>query len=160
MGCRDLAALEQEQKIVKDKNREKREARLSRHARVRRKVSGTSETPRLCVYRSLNHIYVQIIDDSAGRTIVSSSSLKMELPPAQAEKQAEAEADGKKKEKGKGKKRPEGVKMRRSRAVGKAIAEAATSKGIKKVKFDRGGYLYHGRVAALGEEARKAGLEF
>ena len=160
MGCRDLAALEQEQKRVKDKNREKREARLSRHARVRRKVSGTSETPRLCVYRSLNHIYVQIIDDSAGRTIVSSSSLKMELPPAQAEKQAEAEADGKKKEKGKGKKRPEGVKMRRSRAVGKAIAEAAASKGIKKVKFYRGGYLYHGRVAALGEEARKAGLEF
>jgi large subunit ribosomal protein L18 len=145
---------------VRDKNREKREARRSRHSRVRRKVFGTAETPRLCVYRSLNHIYAQIIDDNAGRTIASSSSLKLELPPVQAEAKPEAETEGKKKGKDKGKKRPEGIKMRRSRAVGKAIAEAATKAGIKKVTFDRGGYLYHGRVAALGEEARKAGLEF
>ncbi len=147
---------------MRDKNREKREARQSRHARVRSKISGTPETPRLCVYRSLNHIYAQIIDDSAGRTIASSSSLKLDLPPVQAESKPEAEAEGKSKgkNKGKGKARPEGIKMRRSRAVGKAIAEAATKAGIKKVTFDRGGYLYHGRVAALADEARKAGLEF
>ena len=155
---------EQEQKRVRDKNREKREARKSRHARVRRKISGTPETPRLCVYRSLNHIYAQIIDDTAGRTLASSSSLKMDLPSVQAESKPEAEAEGKpkgkEKGKGKGKGRPEGIKMRRSRAVGKAIAEAAVKAGIQKVIFDRGGYLYHGRVAALADEARKAGLEF
>jgi len=145
---------------VRDKNREKREARRGRHARVRGKVFGTSEIPRLCVYRSLNHIYAQIIDDNAGRTLVSSSSLKAELPPVQAESKPEAETEGKSKGKGKGKTRPEGVKMRRSRAVGKAIAEAAVAAGIKKVAFDRGGNLYHGRVAALGDEARKGGLKF
>ena len=145
---------------MRDKNREKREARRSRHSRVRRKIFGTAEMPRLCVYRSLNHIYAQIIDDNDGRTLVSSSSLKLEMPPVQAEGKPEAETEGKSKDKGKGKKRPEGIKMRRSRAVGRAIAEAAAQKGIKKVAFDRGGYLYHGRVAALGEEARKAGLEF
>jgi large subunit ribosomal protein L18 len=143
---------------VRDKNREKREARQSRHARVRRKIFGTAEMPRLCVYRSLNHIYAQIIDDDAGRTLVSSSSLKLELPPVQAEGGAGEKAEGKSKDKAK--KRSEGVKMRRSRAVGRAIAEAAAAQGIKKVAFDRGGYLYHGRVAALGEEARKTGLEF
>ncbi len=147
---------------MRDKNREKREARHSRHARVRRKILGTPEIPRLCVYRSLNHIYVQIIDDSAGRTLASSSSLKLDLPPVQADSKPEAEGEGKSKgkDKGKSKRRPEGIKMRRSRAVGKAIAEAAVKAGIKKVAFDRGGYLYHGRVAALAEEARKAGLEF
>lgn len=147
---------------MRDKNREKREARRSRHERVRGKIFGTPETPRLCVYRSLNHIYAQVIDDSAGRTIASSSSLKLDLPPVQAESKPEAEAEGKPKSKGKGKAkaRPEGIKMRRSRAVGKAIAEAAVAAGIKKVTFDRGGYLYHGRIAALADEARKAGLEF
>ncbi len=149
---------------MKDKNSEKRKARLSRHSRVRRKIVGTTETPRLCVYRSLNHIYAQVIDDSTGRTLASASSLKLELPPAQAESKPEAEPEGKAKGKGKGKEkaktRPDGVKMRRSRAVGRAIAESATAKGIKKVAFDRGGYLYHGRVAALADEARKAGLEF
>ena len=147
---------------MRDKNREKREARRGRHARVRGKISGTPETPRLCVYRSLNHIYAQIIDDSAGRTIASSSSLKMDLPSVQAEAKPEAEAESKSKgkSKDKGKARPEGIKMRRSRAVGKAIAEAAARAGIKKVTFDRGGYLYHGRVAVLADEARKAGLEF
>jgi large subunit ribosomal protein L18 len=164
MICRGIAAVEQEQKRVKDKNREKREARQSRHARVRRKISGTSEIPRLCVYRSLNHIYAQIIDDNAGTTLASSSSLKLDLPPVQAESKPEAEIEGKpkgkEKVKAKAKARPEGIKIRRSRAVGKAIAEAAAAKGIKKVAFDRGGYLYHGRIAALADEARKAGLEF
>ena len=149
------AAFEQEQESVKDKNREKRRARRSRHARVRSKIFGTSEIPRLCVYRSLNHIYAQVIDDNAGRTLASSSSLKLEMPPA--ERAPEAETEGKSK---KTRARPEGIKMRRSRAVGRAIAETAVAKGIKKVAFDRGGYLYHGRVAALAEEARKAGLEF
>ena len=145
---------------MRDKNREKRKSRQSRHARIRRKIFGTPETPRLCVYRSLNHIYAQIIDDTAGRTLAAASSLALELPPAQAEGKQEAEPEGKSKKKGKGASRPEGIKMRRSRAVGKAIAEAAAGKGIKKVAFDRGGYLYHGRVAALGDEARKTGLEF
>jgi large subunit ribosomal protein L18 len=162
MICRGIAAFEQEQKRVRDKNREKREARRSRHARVRRKISGTSEMPRLCVYRSLNHIYAQIIDDNAGTTLASSSSLKLDLPSVQAESKPEAEIEGKSKgkEKAKAKAKPEGIKIRRSRAVGRAIAEAAVAKGIKKVAFDRGGYLYHGRIAALADEARKAGLEF
>jgi large subunit ribosomal protein L18 len=129
---------------VKDKNREKRKARQRRHKRVRDSIFGTAEKPRLCVHRSLNHIYAQVIDDSAGKTLVSASSMKIEMPPVQDETKGKAE----------------GVKMRRSRAVGKAIAEAALAKGIKTVAFDRGGYLYHGRVAALGDEARKAGLEF
>ena len=127
---------------MRDKNREKRLARQSRHKRIRGKVSGTPECPRLSVYRSLGHMYAQIIDDSTGKTLAASSSLKVELPPASGED------------------KPEGLKMRRSRAVGKAIAEAAVAKGIKKVAFDRGGCLYHGRIAALGEAARKAGLEF
>ena len=127
---------------MRDKIREKRQARLNRHKRVRSKVFGTADRPRLAVYRSLGHMYAQIIDDSAGKTIAASSSLKIELPPASGEGKAE------------------GVKMRRSRAVGKAIAEAAIAKGVKTVAFDRGGRLYHGRIAALGEEARKAGLEF
>lgn len=129
-------------KNVRDKNREKRQARLNRHKRIRSKVFGTVECPRLAVYRSLGHMYAQIVDDSAGTTLVASSSLKIELPPTSGED------------------KPEGVKIRRSRAVGKAVAEAAIAKGIKKVAFDRGGRLYHGRVAALGEAARKAGLEF
>ncbi|MCK4350120.1 MAG: 50S ribosomal protein L18 [Candidatus Krumholzibacteria bacterium] len=127
---------------MRDKNREKRQARLNRHKRVRSKVFGTAECPRLTVYRSLGHMYSQIIDDSVGTTLVASSSLKIELSPASGED------------------KPEGLKMRRSRAVGKAIAEAAVAKGIKKVVFDRGGRLYHGRVAVFGEAARKAGLEF
>ena len=129
-------------KSVRDKNREKRQARLNRHKRVRSKVFGTADCPRLTVYRSLGHMYAQIIDDRAGTTLVASSSLKIELKPAS------------------GDDKPEGLKMRRSRAVGEAIGAAAIAKGIKKVVFDRGGRLYHGRVAAFGAAARKAGLEF
>jgi len=137
---------------VRDKVREKRLARLRRHLRVRKKVWGTAERPRLSIFRSLNHIYAQIIDDDEGKTIVSASSLKIELPsPA-----SDTEENGK----GKGKKKAAGKKILRSRAVGKAIAEAAIAKGIKKVRFDRGGYIYHGRISALAEAARKAGLEF
>ncbi len=112
-------------------------------------MRGSAVKPRLAVYRSLNHIYAQIIDDDAGRTLVCASSLKFQFPP-------EEEAGGGNKKKGKA----ESIKMRRSREVGRTIAEAALAKGIKKVAFDRGGFLYHGRVAALAEAARKNGLEF
>jgi large subunit ribosomal protein L18 len=130
---------------VRSKAQEKRQARLRKHSRVRDKIRGTADVPRLCVFRSLGHIYAQVIDDNVGKTIVSASSLHIDLP-------AEEAVDEKKK--------PESVKMRRSRAVGKAIAEKAVEKGIKKVVFDRGGFLYHGRVAGLADAARKNGLEF
>ena len=141
---------------------EKRQQRLSRKARVRKKVRGTGDRPRLSVFRSLSHIYAQLIDDDAGKTLVSVSSLRLDIPPVEPEKAAPAEEEGKKKKKKEKekKKKPEGLKVRRSRAVGKEIAEKGTSLGIKKVVFDRGGFLYHGRVAALAEAARKNGLEF
>lgn len=133
---------------MRNVNRENRKARLRRHGRVRRKIWGTSETPRLCVFRSLNHIYAQIIDDVAGRTLVAAASLKVKV-------REEPEAAEEAKKAG-----PRSLKMRRSRAVGKAIAEMALTKGIKGVKFDRGGYIYHGRIAELADAAREAGLEF
>jgi len=140
---------------------------MRRHERVRNKVHGTAARPRLCVFRSLNHIYAQIVDDDSGRTLAAASSLKLALPPAAEATPAAADKPDKpeKGEKGKegkgGKKaRPLSAKMRRSVAVGKAIAEVALAKGIKAVAFDRGGYLYHGRVAALAKAARDGGLEF
>ena len=139
---------------------ETRQARLRRKARVRKKIRGTGERPRLSVYRSLNHIYAQLIDDDAGKTLASVSSLRLELPAEAPVEAAGAEEEGKKKKKDKKEKKPEGLKVRRSRAVGKAIAEKAVGLGIKKVVFDRSGFLYHGRVAALAEAARKNGLEF
>lgn len=111
-------------------------ARLARHARVRKKVSGTAEVPRLCVYRSLKNIYAQIIDDTTGRTLVSASSLDAEL------------------------KENYGGNKETAKAVGEAVAKKAVEKGIKTVVFDRGGYVYHGRVAELAEGARQGGLEF
>jgi len=107
------------------------------HTRIRAKISGTAERPRLNVYRSLNHIYTQLIDDAAGVTLVSASS--------QGKK-----SDG----------APYGGNVEAAKAVGKLIAERAQEKGIKKVVFDRGGYLYHGRVKALADAAREAGLDF
>jgi len=108
------------------------------HARVRTRVTGTPERPRLCVYRSLGHIYTQIIDDRTGRTIVSASSLDKET---------------KKNLKG-------GGNVASAKAVGKSIAERAKAAGVSKVVFDRGGYKYHGRVKALADAAREAGLQF
>ncbi len=105
------------------------------HQRIREKVHGTAERPRLNVYRSLNHIYVQLVDDEAGKTLVSASSNE-----------------------GKGKKSGGNVAI--AREIGKRIAERAKEKGVKAVVFDRGGYLYHGRVKALADAARAAGLEF
>lgn len=151
--------------MKRDINQEKRRGRLRRHARVRTKVHGTAAQPRLCVFRSLNHIYAQIIDDDAGRTLAAASSLKLELPPLpEAPEKASERADKPEKGKeGKGAKkpaRPLSVKMRRSAAVGREIAAAALAKGIKAVAFDRGGYIYHGRVALLAKAAREGGLEF
>ncbi len=114
---------------------ERREGRERRHARVRKKVSGTTERPRLSVYRSLNNIYAQIIDDTRGSTLAAASSLAGEL----------------KEQKG---------NVKTSREVGGLIAKMAMDRGIKKVVFDKGGYLYHGRVKALADAAREAGLEF
>ena len=107
------------------------------HARIRAKMSGTAERPRLNVYRSLNHIYTQLIDDLNGVTLASASTVS---------------------KKGEGKKA--GGNVMAAAEVGKLIAERAKEKGIKKVVFDRGGYLYHGRIKALAEAAREAGLEF
>jgi large subunit ribosomal protein L18 len=108
------------------------------HARVRIKVSGTPERPRLCVYRSLGHIYAQVIDDRTGKTLVSASSLDKET---------------KKNLKG-------GGNVAAAKVIGKAVAERAKAAGVSKVVFDRGGYKYHGRVKALADAAREAGLQF
>ena len=105
------------------------------HDRIRKKLQGTAERPRLNVYRSLNHIYVQVVDDLNGKTLVSAST---------------AESEGKK----------SGGNVAAAKEIGKAIAERAKAKGITKVVFDRGGYIYHGRVKALADAAREAGLEF
>ncbi len=108
------------------------------HARVRTRVVGTPERPRLCVYRSLGHIYAQIIDDRSGRTLVSASSVDKET---------------KKNLKG-------GGNIASAKAIGKNVAERARAAGVVKVVFDRGGYKYHGRVKALADAAREAGLQF
>ncbi len=107
------------------------------HERIRKKILGTAERPRLNVYRSLNHVYVQLIDDVQGTTLIAAHS-----------------AEGKK-----GERKP-GGNLAAAKEVGKAIAERAQAKGIKEVVFDRGGYIYHGRVKALADAAREAGLKF
>ena len=138
--------------------------RWRRHKRVRNRVIGTPERPRVAVFRSNAQIYAQLIDDTAGVTLVSVSSLKIEAPAAGAAPAAKAEGKkGKKGEKGEGaeeKVAANGRKIQVAREVGRQLAQAAQSKGFKKVAFDRGGYLYHGRVAALAEGAREAGLDF
>jgi large subunit ribosomal protein L18 len=113
-------------------------ARKRRHQRLRRKISGTPERPRLNVSRSLKHIYVQVINDVDGHTLVSASTIENELAN---------ELEGK-------------TKREQSTIVGKLIAQRALDAGINEVVFDRGGYLYHGRVKALAEGAREAGLKF
>lgn len=118
--------------------RDRNEVRKIRHERVRKKISGTSARPRLCVYRSLNHIYAQIIDDAAGSTLVSASTLDKEV----ALKVSEL------------------GKKEASKIVGKTVAERAMAAGIKDVVFDRGGYIYTGRVAELAAGAREGGLSF
>ena len=113
-------------------------ARLRRHARVRKKTWGTEQRPRLSVYRSLSHIYAQVIDDDAGRTLASASDLEPET---------RSQVNGKR-------------KTEVAKLVGELVARRAVERGIKQVKFDRGGYQFHGRVKALATGAREAGLEF
>jgi large subunit ribosomal protein L18 len=120
------------------KKRDRNEIRVIRHERVRKKISGTPERPRLSVYRSLSHIYAQIIDDSVGRTLVSASTVEKEI----AQQLAELDKKG------------------ASKLVGKVIAERAKAAGIESVVFDRGGYVYTGRVAELAAGAREGGLSF
>jgi len=137
--------------------------RWRRHKRVRNRVSGTPERPRVAVFRSNAHIYAQLIDDTAGVTLVSVSSLKIDASAAAAAPKGEAKAEGKKSKKGEAaaeKTAAAGRKIQLAREVGRLLGQAAQSKGFKKVAFDRGGYLYHGRVAALAEGAREAGLDF
>jgi large subunit ribosomal protein L18 len=114
-----------------------RGARARRHKRIRVRLRGTDQRPRLNVFRSLKHIYAQVIDDASGKTLAAAST-----------NEAEARGD------------LSGSKTERARAVGKALAERAKEKGVGAVVFDRGGYLYHGRVKALADGAREAGLEF
>ncbi len=114
------------------------EARLRRHRRVRSKVVGTADRPRLNVFRSLKHVYAQVIDDSAGHTLASASTIDRELS---------AQCAGL-------------DKTECARVVGKAIADRALAAGVTVVVFDRGGYQYHGRVKALADAAREAGLKF
>jgi large subunit ribosomal protein L18 len=104
------------------------------HTRIRERIQGTTERPRLNVYRSLNHIYAQVIDDSQGRTLVSASTVADKVKT--------------------------GGNVAAAKEIGKLVAERAKEKGIKKVVYDRGGYLYHGRIKALADAAREAGLEF
>jgi large subunit ribosomal protein L18 len=106
------------------------------HQRIRNKIAGTTERPRLAIFRSMNHIYAQVIDDTKGETLVSASSTEQDL-------------------RGKS-----GGNVEAAKEIGKLIAERAKEKGINRVVFDRGGYIYHGRVRNLAEAAREAGLEF
>ena len=127
---------------------EKKEIRARIHERIRRKLRGTSERPRLAVFRSVAHIYAQIIDDTEGRTLVAASSV-------------DKSAAGKPAKGSKGKaSKTAGGNVAAAKAIGKLVAERAKEKGIKDVVFDRGGYLYHGRIKALADAAREGGLNF
>ncbi len=116
------------------------EKRIRRHKRIRKKIFGTPERPRLCVYRSLNHFYAQIIDDTKGHTLVSASTLDPEY------------------EKLTGKRG--GKSIEAAQKVAEIISKRALEKGIKKVVFDRGGFLYHGKIKAFADKCRECGLEF
>jgi large subunit ribosomal protein L18 len=117
----------------KSKSQQRERVRLKRHRRVRRRISGTPERPRLVVHRSLRNITAQLVDDMSATTVLGVTSLGLEL---------------------------EGAKIEQARETGREIARRAKEKGITRVVFDRGGYLYHGRVQALAEGAREGGLEF
>ena len=121
-----------------DANKRKHQSRKRRHFRMRNKVQGTAARPRLNVYRSLTNIYVQVIDDTVGNTLAAASTL---------DKDIRTQLEGK-------------SKTEAAKIVGKAVGERAKKAGIEQVVFDRGGYQYHGRVAAVAEGAREAGLEF
>ncbi len=124
--------------MIADKAKTRLDQRKARHERIRKAISGTSDRPRLCVRRSLNNMYAQIIDDTTGKSLLQVSSRAPEL---------KAHVDGKN-------------KVGKSKEVGRLIAQKALEAGISTVVFDRGGYLYHGRVKAVAEAAREAGLNF
>ena len=128
---------------------EKKEIRSRIHQRIRRKLRGTAERPRLAVFRSVAHIYAQVIDDTQGRTLVAASSVDKGDKPAKAKGSKTAKSS-----------RAVGGNVAAAKTIGKLVAERAKEKGIKQVVFDRGGYQYHGRVKALADAARAAGLEF
>jgi len=121
------------------KREDRKRLRLMRHKRLRKRISGTPERPRLSVYRSEKHIYAQIIDDTKGETLVAASTVEKELREKLNQKTWNVQA---------------------AKEVGKIIAERATAKGIKEIVFDRGGYKYHGRIKALADSARESGLKF
>ena len=127
--------------------RQRRLMRIRRHMRIRKKMEGTADCPRLCVYRSDKHIYGQIIDDSRGVTLLTVGTISGEV------KARVATLAGDEKSPAKG-------KTGQARAVGLVLAEKAKEKGLARVRFDRGGYLYHGRVKALADGAREGGLQF
>lgn len=116
-------------------NISKNEKRLKRKIRIRKKLTGTAERPRLCVFRSTKHIYAQIIDDTAGKTLVAASTVEKDFVKS-------------------------GDKKVSANTIGKLVAQRALENGIKKIVFDRNGYIYHGRLKALSDGAREAGLEF
>ena len=117
--------------------RDRKSERLKRKLRIKYKIRGTQERPRLCVYKSLNHIYAQLIDDESGATLVSASTLDLDL-----------------------REQVKGSNVNSARIIGEAIAKKALEKGIKSVVFDRNGYVYHGKVKALADSARETGLKF
>ena len=123
---------------------EKKQVRKTIHERIRRKLRGSAARPRLAVFRSVSHIYAQVIDDRAGNTLVSASSVDKTAKGADGASPAKAY----------------GGNVASAKAIGKLVAERAKEKGITKVVFDRGGYPYHGRIKALADAAREAGLEF
>lgn len=124
--------------LIVSMEKDRKQARQKRHLRLRRKVVGTPGRPRLCVYKSLRHTYAQVIDDMAGHTLVAASTKEAELAAGlESTKNVEAAA-----------------------LIGKAVSERALEAGVKQVVFDRGGWPYHGRIRALAEAAREAGLEF
>lgn len=129
-------AAQKRKPIGKDISTRRRQARSRRHFRIRKRVSGTPERPRLAVHRSSRHISVQLIDDEAGHTLAAASTLESELRGAEGDKKA------------------------RAAKVGALVGERAIQAGVTRIVFDRGGYEYHGRVAALADAAREAGLEF
>jgi large subunit ribosomal protein L18 len=124
---------------MKIKTKDDRRVRI--HLRQRKRISGTSERPRLSVFRSVTHIYAQVIDDMTGRTLVSASTVEPSV-------------------KGSFAKNVRGGNVKGAEAIGQVIAERSIEKGIKRVVFDRSGFLYHGRIRAVADAARKAGLEF
>jgi large subunit ribosomal protein L18 len=128
--------------------------------RIRKKISGTPQRPRLAVFRSQTHIYAQVIDDEAGRTLCSASSLDKDFQGTSADAKSDKSDKSKEKSKSKGAKAKRGADLSAAKAIGQLIASRAKDKGVEAVVFDRGGFHYHGRIKALADAAREGGLKF